>query len=223
VSAAKLEKAAQFEQFAFAELADNPHLRRLTLPRLSPPALAATRAALRAAAALTKIVPIERHFPKWRIIAAPPAAQLHEYFRASAAAYRIPWQVLAAIEFVETRMGRIHGLSPAGAKGPMQFMPATWAEYGRGNIDNPRNAILAAARFLAANGGRKDIRGALFHYNPSSSYVVAVETYAHEMQTDPRAFYGYYQWRVLYRTTKGTFVLPVGYPRVRPQPMSSNP
>ena len=61
------------------------------------------------------------------------------------------------------------------------------------------------------------IGAALFHYNPSRSYVVAVESYAHEMRRDERAFYGYYFWQVLYRTTKGTFVLPVGYPRLRPR------
>jgi membrane-bound lytic murein transglycosylase B len=114
-------------------------------------------------------------------------------------------------------MGRIRGLSSAGAKGPMQFLPSTWAEYGRGDINSQHDSILAAARFLAANGGRRHIGGALFHYNPSRSYVRAVESYAHEMQRDQRAFYGYYNWQVFYRTTRGTFLLPLGYPRVRPE------
>jgi membrane-bound lytic murein transglycosylase B len=139
------------------------------------------------------------------------------YFRSAGADYRIPWTYLAAIELVETRMGRIHGLSPAGAQGPMQFMPATWAEYGKGSIDHQRNAITAAARFLAANGGRRRIGDALFHYNPSDSYVTAVKSYAREMRRDGRAFYGYYWWRVLYRTVRGTYLLPVGYPRVKPE------
>ena len=76
---------------------------------------------------------------------------------------------------------------------------------------------MAAARFLAANGGRRRIGNALLHYNPSRSYVVAVESYAQGMQRDPRAYYGYYHWQVLYRTSRGTFLLPVGYPRVRPE------
>ena len=114
-------------------------------------------------------------------------------------------------------MGRIHGLSPAGARGPMQFMPSTWAEYGYGSINGQRNSIMAAARFLAANGGRERIGGALFHYNPSESYVVAVESYALEMRRDERAFYGYYYWQVLYRTSKGTYVLPIGYPHAPPE------
>jgi hypothetical protein len=57
----------------------------------------------------------------------------------------------------------------------------------------------------------------LLHYNPSQAYVVAVESYAHEMQKDERAFRGYYYWQVLYQTTKGTFLLPVGYPRNPPK------
>lgn len=98
----------------------------------------------------------------------------------------------------------------------MQFMPATWAIYGRG-IDSPHDSILAAARFLAANGAHTTIRAALFHYNPSRSYVVAVESYAREMHRNARAFYSYYWWQVLYRTTRDTFLLPVGCPRARPQ------
>jgi soluble lytic murein transglycosylase-like protein len=162
------------------------------------------------------VVP-QRRFPHWRIVAPPPPRVLLAYFHEAGAAYRIPWQYLAAIELVETRMGRIHGLSPAGAQGPMQFMPATWAEYGHGSIDNQRDAIRAAARFLAANGGRRSIDGALFHYNPSRSYVTAVASYADEMRRDERAFYGFYDWDVFYRTRKGEFLLPVGYPRVRPE------
>jgi hypothetical protein len=45
--------------------------------------------------------------------------------------------------------------------------------------------------------------------------VTAVESYAREMRTDERAFYGYYWWQVLYRKVDGTYLLPVGYPRVR--------
>jgi membrane-bound lytic murein transglycosylase B len=216
-SAASLERVAVSQQLAFRQLADNRALRRATLQRLTPDARTATRAALGASDALSKIVPAEQRFPNWQIVTPPPASTLLSYFQAAAAAYRVPWQYLAAIELVETRMGRIRGLSPAGAKGPMQFMPATWAEYGRGSINNQRDAIMAAARFLNANGARRHIGRALLHYNPSHSYVAAVESYAHEMRKDGHAFYAYYYWQVLYQTTKGTFLLPNGYPRVRPK------
>jgi Transglycosylase SLT domain len=216
-SKASLQQAAASQQLAFRQLADNRALRRPTLRRLRPAARSAALAALGAADALSKIVPAEQRFPDWRIVAPPPSIRLLSYFHAAAAAHKIPWQYLAAIELVETRMGRIRGLSPAGAKGPMQFMPATWAEYGRGSINSQRDSIMAAARFLNANGGRHDISAALLHYNPSQSYVTAVESYAHQMHHDPHAFDGYYWWQVLYRTSKGTFILPVGYPRIRPK------
>lgn len=215
---ASLDQAARAEQIAFRELTENRNLRRSTIARLATPAAhSATIAALRAANALAQIVPRETGFPRWRIVSPPPPRRLLEYFKQAAKRYQLGWQYLAAIELVETRMGRIRGLSPAGAQGPMQFMPATWAEYGHGSIDNQRDSILAAARFLAANGAHADISQALLRYNPSRSYVLAVESYAHEMREDTRAFYGYYYWQVLYQTTKGTYLLRPGYPQVRPQ------
>jgi soluble lytic murein transglycosylase-like protein len=218
---ASLRRAASSQQLAFRRLADRRPLRRPTLARLAPAARSAAKAALRAANALSRIVPAERRFPDWRIVAPPAPNELLSYFRAAAAVYKIPWQYLAAVELVETRMGRIRGLSPAGAEGPMQFMPATWAQYGRGSIDNQRESIMAAARFLKANGASRNIGRALLHYNPSEAYVVAVESYAQEMRRDGHAFYGYYYWQVLYQTGKGTFLLPVGYPGVRAKRLPS--
>lgn len=217
-SASSLKRAGRAQQLAFRDLTVHPRLRRATLARLSAPgARQAATAALRAADALARLVTPQRRFPRWRIVTPPRPRVLLGYFRHAAARYRLAWQYLAAIELVETRMGRIRGLSPAGARGPMQFMPATWAEYGHGSIDSQHDSIMAAARFLAANGGRKHIARALLRYNPSHSYVVAVDSYAREIRRDGRAFYGYYHWQVLYRTTKGTFLLPAGYPRVRPK------
>jgi soluble lytic murein transglycosylase-like protein len=162
-SVLRLRASARSQQLALRQLADHPRLRRPTMARLSSAARPAVVAALRASEALSRIVPTEHRFPHWRIVSPPPPRKLLGYFHAAASAYRIPWTYLAAIELVETRMGRIHGLSPAGARGPMQFMPSTWAEYGHGNINGQRDSIMAAARFLAANGGRKRMRVALFH------------------------------------------------------------
>lgn len=212
-----LQRAAITQQLAFRELAEHRALRRPTVARLTPAARSATTTALHAADALSKIVPAEHRFPDWRIVAPPPPTELLGYFQAAARAFKVPWQYLAAIELVETRMGRIRGLSPAGAKGPMQFEPATWAEYGRGSIDSQHDSIMAAARFLRANGARANIGRALFDYNPSPAYVAAVESYAKEMHKDRHTFFGFYYWQVLYQTTKGTFLLPVGYPRRRPR------
>jgi membrane-bound lytic murein transglycosylase B len=75
----------------------------------------------------------------------------------------------------------------------MQFMPATWRSYGRGgDVHDPHDAILGAARFLAASGARYDEAGALYRYNPSSLYVTAVSRYVRVMRRDPLAFYALY-------------------------------
>ncbi len=149
----------------------------------------------------------------WRIVTPAPAASLLAAYHEAEAASGIPWPYLAAINLVETRMGRIVGDSTAGAQGPMQFIPSTWRAYGRGgDVHDPRDAILAAGRYLAAAGGPKDMDAALRAYNHADAYVDAVKRYASVMAADERAFLGYYQWQVLFRTTDGLFLLPEGYP-----------
>ncbi len=102
-------------------------------------------------------------------------------YQAAGTAYGIPWQVLAAINEVETDYGRDLSVSSAGAEGWMQFLPAEWAQYGvDANGDgfkdpyNPADAIFTAARYLKAAGGDSDIRGAVFSYNHSQAYVESV-------------------------------------------------
>jgi Transglycosylase SLT domain len=102
-------------------------------------------------------------------------------FQAAGAAYGIPWQVLAAINEVETDYGRDLSISSAGAEGWMQFLPSSWSGYGvDANGDgyrdpyNPADAIFAAAKYLRAAGGDKDIRDAIYSYNHSQAYVSSV-------------------------------------------------
>jgi transglycosylase-like protein with SLT domain len=102
-------------------------------------------------------------------------------YQAAGTAYGIPWQVLAAINEVETDYGRDLSLSSAGAEGWMQFLPSSWARYGvDANGDgfedpyNPADAIFAAARYLAAAGGAGNIRAAIYSYNHSQAYVDSV-------------------------------------------------
>jgi membrane-bound lytic murein transglycosylase B len=102
-------------------------------------------------------------------------------FQAAGTAYGIPWQVLAAINEVETDYGRDLSVSSAGAEGWMQFLPSEWAQYGvDANGDgfedpyNPADAIFAAARYLRAAGGDTNIKAAIYSYNHSQAYVESV-------------------------------------------------
>jgi hypothetical protein len=149
-----------------------------------------------------------RELPDWRIVAPPPPAELLAEYRSAESATGVPWQYLAAIHFVETRMGRIRGNSVAGAQGPMQFIPSTWDIYGEGgDIDNTHDAIHAAARMLRANGAPSDMASALYSYNPSNRYVRAITVYAEQITADERAYLGYYHWQAYY----GSRLLPEGF------------
>ena len=102
-------------------------------------------------------------------------------YQAAGTEYGIRWEVLAAINEIETDYGRNLNISSAGALGWMQFMPPTWKAYGvdankDGKKDpfNPVDAIFAAARYLNASGGEKNIRRAIFAYNHADWYVDSV-------------------------------------------------
>ena len=100
-------------------------------------------------------------------------------FKAAGAEYNVSWTVLAAIGEVESDDGENDGPSSAGALGPMQFEPSTWALYGDGgNIMDPADAIPAAARLLVANGAPGNLQQAIFAYNHSESYVQLVLSWA---------------------------------------------
>ena len=99
-------------------------------------------------------------------------------YQAAGIEYGIPWQVLAAINSIETDYGRNLSVSSAGALGWMQFMPGTWQTYGvdangDGKADpyNPVDAIFAAARYLKASGGSSDLHAAILSYNHAEWYV----------------------------------------------------
>jgi soluble lytic murein transglycosylase-like protein len=102
-------------------------------------------------------------------------------YQAAAAQYGVPWQILAAINEIETDYGNDLSVSSAGAVGWMQFMPATWIQYGVDALDagyadpyNPVDAIFAAARYLRAAGASSNLRAAILAYNHSAEYVSSV-------------------------------------------------
>jgi predicted nucleic acid-binding Zn-ribbon protein len=100
----------------------------------------------------------------------------------------LPWTVLAAIGQVETHNGTGGMVSSAGALGPMQFLPATFAEYardgdhdGKANIMDPADAVYTAAAYLCANGGGHggtSLSTAIWNYNHADWYVQLVESLA---------------------------------------------
>ena len=102
-------------------------------------------------------------------------------YQSAGAAYGVPWQVLAAINQVETNYGQDLNVSSAGAEGWMQFLPSTWKGYGvdatgSGSADpyNAADAIFAAARYLAAAGASQNLPAAIYSYNHSTAYVQSV-------------------------------------------------
>jgi murein DD-endopeptidase MepM/ murein hydrolase activator NlpD len=104
--------------------------------------------------------------------------ELEALWRNAGSAYGIPWEVLAAINKIESNFGRNMGPSSAGAVGWMQFMPDTWLRWGTdGDGDriadpwDPQDGVYSAARYLAAAGGSADLRRAIFAYNHAEWYV----------------------------------------------------
>ncbi|MBV9098431.1 MAG: lytic transglycosylase domain-containing protein [Frankiaceae bacterium] len=119
-----------------------------------------------------------------RIAPAGPAYMAIYHRAAPAMCPGLSWTVLAAIGQVESGHGRDTSTSYAGAMGPMQFLPATFAAYavdgdhdGVASIMDPADAIFTAARYLCANGagtGPNALANAIFHYNHADWYVQMV-------------------------------------------------
>ena len=113
--------------------------------------------------------------------------------RAAATCPGLPSAVLVAIGHVESSLGLQPWTSAAGAVGPMQFLPATWAAYaadgdgdGLADVMNPVDAVHGAARLLCANGAADPERlpSALWNYNHSDDYVRQVMALARFMPVE---------------------------------------
>jgi hypothetical protein len=150
---------------------------------LSPQAIAAQASALAATEASVQALGFYR-IPLF----------LLPIYKAAAIQYGVPWQILAAINEIETNYGTDLSVSSAGAVGWMQFMPTTWLQYGvdalnAGYADpyNPVDAIFAAARYLRAAGAATNLPGAILAYNHSAEYVSSVLLRAKLISAYPRA------------------------------------
>lgn len=212
---AQLAHAGHTQQIVANAIVDRAELRDPVLERVAPEHRSVVAADVQAGSLLRSMITKPKDtLPDWRIVTPPPPDELLSHYRAAEAEFGVPWQYLAAINLVETRMGRIRGLSVAGAAGPMQFMPKTWEAYGGGgDINSYRDSIRAAARYLKANGAPTNMRSALWNYNHSYKYVDAVTEYAKQMIASDRAYLGYYHWQVYYLTSGGRVLLPEGWTR----------
>lgn len=206
-----LTAAARRQQASYRAIGRNPAWDAIIRPRIPAQLLGVYDLNVDARRQLNALAEVRDTLPAWRIVAPAPAGELMGYYRETEAATGVPWNYLAAINLIETRFGSIAGTSTAGAQGPMQFMPATWATYGRGDVTSPRDAIMAAGRYLAASGFAGDPDGAIFRYNNANTYVRAVNDYAAVMAADPATFGHYHRWDVYYYTTAGEVLLPIGY------------
>ena len=153
------------------------------------------QAALGAGARVVRLVPVAVS-TRLPVLATPPTGRPTSYlqlFQESAARYcqGLSWTVLAAIGQIESADGQNMGPSTAGALGPMQFLPSTWAAWGidgfgdtgAPDIMNPFDAVPSAARLLCADGvtnGGAGLTQAIFDYNHATWYVDEVLTLAAE-------------------------------------------
>jgi membrane-bound lytic murein transglycosylase B len=194
---------ALYQQRILILLSEKRRLSEAVLERLPPGEARPFRSEVLARRELGRLSR-PRPLKAFRTGPAEPAQRLLGYYRTAQRRYGVAWNVLAAVNYVESAFNKLRNASAAGAQGPMQFIPSTWRAYGLGgNVHDPHDAILGAANYLHANGAPPSYRRALFRYNPSQLYVDAVLRYARRIRSDPRAYYVLYSRQVFVRTPRG--------------------
>lgn len=197
----RFRDAVRTEQKAIYRLAGDPPLAAQVEAKLgsqSPPALPSVLAALQALFTLAGVTAPSPDFAH-PYNAALPLPVLEGYYQEAAREQGLGWEYLAAINFLESSFDRNTNDSPAGAQGPMQFIPSTWDLYGNGgNIRDPHDAIYAAARYLHAMGAPANYPLAIRRYNDDGNYVAAVRDLAAAISTD-----GLWMERLYYWSTYG--------------------
>jgi hypothetical protein len=157
----------------------------ISAPALSMATLTATvRKVLGPSGRIVSLRQQQEQLPVTKVTSGQLPATYLQLFQASAAKYcpGMSWTVLAAIGQIESGDGTNNGPSSAGALGPMQFLPSTWAIWGINgfgqtgppDIMNPYDAVPSAARMLCADGataGGSALSSAIFAYNHADWYV----------------------------------------------------
>ncbi len=192
------------QQRLYWALTEDPNLAKMTIPRLPAGLAGEARANTEAGVKIRSLVTTIDGEITLRTQRPEPAEDLLAYYREAEERFGVDWEVLAAVNYVESRFGRARSASPAGAQGPMQFLPETWRAYGMGgDILDAHDAILGAANFLSSGGAPRRYRRALYYYNHAWPYVDAVLLYARQMMRDSRDYLAYYNWPVVVLTTDG--------------------
>ncbi|MEX1107214.1 MAG: hypothetical protein WEB78_13525 [Ilumatobacteraceae bacterium] len=214
----EIERAGVSQQLLFRELAARAEIDDAVLATVGGDVrpsvervVTARRFVQQRSAADTTPTPLPTTLPAWTIVDPLPVAELRAMYDEAEAMTGVPWYWLAAIHLQETRMGRIEGTSTAGAVGPMQFLPTTWAECCSGDPLAARDAIIGAGTYLADSGAPLDMAAAVYQYNPNPSYVALVTAYAENMRDVPSLLRGYHAWQVFAGTSAGTVRVPIGY------------
>ena len=196
---------ALYQQRIYRWMARHDDVANATIAALPSWARGEAKQNLVAGRKLFSLVHPGRKHPPFRLSQPKPADVLRRFYDEAHDRFAVGWPVLAAVNYVESKFGRVTSASSAGAQGPMQFLPSTWEQYGMGgDIHDPHDAIQGAANYLHASGAPDDNRSALYAYNRSWAYVDAVLIYAKRIRNDPRAYYEYFNWQVFTITKDGT-------------------
>ena len=192
--------AARDEELRVYELAGYASVEASVLPLLPKSLARSMRAAIAALHSLYILSGIDQYYLVNVHFTHPysdakPVDQLRSYYQEAYGQFGVDPNILAAINFIESNFGRVNGPSSAGALGPMQFLPGTWAAFGAGgDVNDPHDAILGAARYLVHNGAPADMRNAVWHYNNSFDYVDSVQSFASAYRSDSTWLDRMYYW-----------------------------
>jgi membrane-bound lytic murein transglycosylase B len=136
---------ALYQQRILILLSEKTALSKAVFSRLRAPELESEVAARRELGRLSKPRPLKA----FRTGPAEPADRLRGHYLEAQRRFGVAWNVLAAINYVESAFNKLRNASSAGAQGPMQFIPSTWRAYGLGgDVHDPHDAILGAANYL---------------------------------------------------------------------------
>jgi soluble lytic murein transglycosylase-like protein len=198
---------ALYQQRIYRQLRRHPALAERVIAALPARLRSQARDNVTAGRSLLRLAPKKppKTQPPIRTGSAEPPGRLLGWYRHAQRRFGVRWQILAAVNLVESGFNRLRNNSYAGAQGPMQFVPATWRVYGLGgDVRDPHDAIMGAANYLHASGAPASYKRALYAYNPSPLYVDAILRYARQMQRRTERFYAYWSWQVFVRDNRLT-------------------